>query len=221
MTKSKSLVSRPKFFERLLGGLQAMALTLSSVAVVSCVTVNVNFPESAVQKATDDYVRDLYRARERGKTGVSTPEPSTPAPITPKGASALPQGTSLMASAWAAEDEGFRVSTVKSQAIKENLRSRIDEVLLQKRTGVLGETRDGKLVIRDPSKLKTLLAGKVQRLVSDENSDRKNLYDEVLSANALPAARLKNVELSFARSFQAESPPGTWIQDAEGSWKQK
>ena len=27
---------------------------------ISCVTVNVNFPEGAVQKAADDYVKELY-----------------------------------------------------------------------------------------------------------------------------------------------------------------
>ncbi|MEK6577825.1 MAG: hypothetical protein AABZ55_01245, partial [Bdellovibrionota bacterium] len=40
----------------------------------SCVTVNVPivFPESSVQKATDDFVREIYRAKEKGKTPAAT-----------------------------------------------------------------------------------------------------------------------------------------------------
>ena len=214
--RSSRLASPRRISERRVVLATALGLALASAMPFSaCVTVNVNFPESAVQKATDDYVRDLYRARERGKPGTPPPSPSA------TGAFRLPTGLLLLSAAWASEVEAFRVNTAKSQAIKEKLRSRLDEVLIQKRAGVLGESDQGGLVIHDPSALKPLLAAKVQRLVSDENNDRNALYEEVLVANALPPARLKNVQKSFARSFQAESPSGTWVQDADGKWTRK
>ena len=51
--------------------LMSSAIALASLTA-ACVTVNVNFPESTVQKATDDYVKELYKAKERGHgSGVS------------------------------------------------------------------------------------------------------------------------------------------------------
>ncbi len=97
----------------------------------------------------------------------------------------------------------------------------MDEVIEQKKAGVLGESNDGKLVLKDASKLKKLLQTKVENLVKAENADRTELYKEVLSANKLPATKLKNIETSFSRSFQAESPSGTWLESADGVWSQK
>jgi uncharacterized protein YdbL (DUF1318 family) len=195
--------------------LLSCALLTTSLGIASCVTVNVNFPESAVQKATDDYVRDLYRAKETRK--------STDAPAAAPSAAAQPQAalTEWLIASARADDEVFRVTTPASLKIRERLAARLGDVLEQKRAGVLGETNDGTLVIHEPGKLKKLLAKKVEKLVADENADRAELYAEVMRANALPPARLPNVKRSFARSFQAESPSGTWVQDTDGKWAQK
>src|SRR3954470_20952661 len=75
---------------------------LLSFSFAACVTVNVNFPESAVQKATDDYVRDLYRAKEKGK-------PAAPA-AKKESSFEMP---SLINSAMA-DDDVFKVSTDKA-----------------------------------------------------------------------------------------------------------
>ncbi|MBC7691368.1 MAG: DUF1318 domain-containing protein [Methylotenera sp.] len=189
------------------GGLTLGALALA--ALPACVTVNVNFPESAAQKATDDYVRDLYRAKERGKSAPAA------------GDTTFFQNFSLISNALAADEENFKLDSSKSSGIKEKLRSRIDEVITYKRMGVLGENGDGKLVLKDPSKLKTLQKQRVETLVKQENVDRDDLYQEVLKINKLPDTRMRNIEQSFARSFQAESPSGTWLQTSEGQWSQK
>lgn len=185
------------------------------LATAACVTVNVNFPESAVQKATDDYVRELYRAKEKGKG--TQPEPSTPKSET--------QSLNLLSisAAHAEEAPAFKVNSEKSRQIRDRLASRLDDVLAQKRTGVLGETKDGMLELREPEKLKAkkLLLKKLEKIVSDENADRKELYEDTLKSNGMQPNRLKDIQRSFARSFQAESPSGTWVQDSEGSWARK
>jgi uncharacterized protein YdbL (DUF1318 family) len=86
---------------------------------------------------------------------------------------------------------------------------------------VIGETNDGKIVIHDASKLKPLLKTKVEGLVQGENRARDALYSEVMQSNHLPGDTLSSVKKSFARSFQAESPSGTWVQGEDGSWSQK
>ena len=191
---------------------------------LACVTVNVNFPESAVQKATDDYVRELYRAKEKGRS--SSPEAPTPAASTQPStkdktenkSSVLP--FSFIQTVWAG-DLVFRVDSDKAYTIQDNLRKRLSDVLAYKRAGVLGESNDGLLVLKNPDKSKKLLVKKLEKLVSDENDDREDLYSEVVSENQLPKNRLKDVKRSFARSFQAESPSKTWVQDSEGKWSQK
>lgn len=176
-------------------------------------TVNVNFPESAVQQATDDYVRELYRAKAK----------STPSATPPKSTSALSPGEileALLPSAEAASGD-FKVNTPKALEIRERLAARLDEVLSAKRAGSLGENQDGYLEVHGADSVKKLLLKRLERLASEENRDRKDLYEEVVTSNGLPQARIKDVQKSFARSFQAESPAGTWVQDADGKWSQK
>lgn len=171
----------------------------------SCVTVNVNFPESAVQKATDDFVKDLYRSKDQGKK---------------PGAWVFP---SLIHEASAASETSmvFKIDSATSEEIKTRLAKRVDEIIALKRRGVLGETNDGKLAVKDPTSLKKLETRKVDQLVAEENKDRTALYEEVLKSNGLQKARMKDLTNNFTRSFQAESPSGTWVMDPTGKWEQK
>lgn len=181
-------------------------------------TVNVNFPESAVQKATDDYVRELYRAKK--KPGESQAEPA-PAPTS----SWL--DFELIPSAQANDVPGgaleFKVDAPSTAKIRESMRTRLEEVLRYKREGILGESADGQLKIKDQAKYqsKKLLMKKIDQVIADENRDRERLYQEVLSINQLPPARMKNIQKSFSRSFQNESPSGTWVETQDGNWEQK
>lgn len=171
--------------------------------------MNVNFPESAVQKATDDYVRDLYEKKgKNSKTDVSEQKPQSTSSIS----------FSLISVAYA--DEGFKVDSPKAKEIKARLRKYVDDVIAQKRNGSIGETNDGFLVIKNKT-LSPLLKKKVEAIVKNDNSARLELYHEIVDANGLAAARIDSIEQSFARSFQSMSPSGTWIQNSEGVWSQK
>jgi uncharacterized protein YdbL (DUF1318 family) len=189
------------------------SLLAASVIQMGCVTVNVNFPESAVQKATDDYVRDLYRAKEKGK--VTTPGQEQGTTSASKVSSSFT--FALVSEAYA---DDFKVQSAKADAIKARLRSRLDDLIAQKRSGAIGETNDGKLVLKD-TKLPPLLQKKVKQLIDSDNADRMDLYKEVAHLNGLGSDGLATVEKSFARSFQSLSPSGTWIQSSDGSWTQK
>lgn len=182
-------------------------VVLFNLVNISCVTVNVNFPESAVQKATDDFVKDLYRAKEHGKK---------------PGAWYVP-AFSLINEASAASDASmvFKIDSPKCEEIKARLASRVNEIIALKRKSVLGETNDGLLVIKDPTPLKRLETRKVELLVAEENKDRTALYEEVLKSNGMQKSRMKDLTNNFSRSFQAESPSGTWVMDPTGKWEQK
>ncbi|MGZ3699056.1 MAG: DUF1318 domain-containing protein [Bdellovibrionota bacterium] len=193
----------------------AILLSFSALLASSCVTVNVpvTFPESAVQQQTDSYVRELYRAKEKGRGPTQQPSPK---------ASPTPEARiEFIASVWAAEEEpSFQVNSPKTKEIQEREATRIEELLPLEHEGTLGEANDGFLVIKNSGALKSLLKKKVNKLVDEENADRKALYKEILKING-SAIKIKNVETSFARSFQLAAPSGTWVQAPDGTWDQK
>ncbi|MCC7440473.1 MAG: DUF1318 domain-containing protein [Bdellovibrionales bacterium] len=192
---------------------------LAVLALTACVTVNVNFPEGVVQKATDDFVRDLYRAKTT----------DTPAGA-PQGGAKKSDGASMDWIHWLREnlmiaearaDDAFVVNSMRAEELKKGLRGRLAEVIKFKRQGFLGEASDGQLVLRPEGQSKKLIAGKLQALANAENADRSALYEEVLAANQLGPEKLDMIRRSFSNSFQAESPSGTWVQNTQGAWERK
>lgn len=185
-----------------------MTALLLLFSLCSCVTVNVNLPESAVQQASDDYVKELYKEKEKGKVAPS-PAPSIKASLT------------LFESEVLAAEVVLRVDSAKTKSIQQKQAARLDEVSAQKRGGVLGENNEGLVELRNKEKIKPLLLKKLEKLVADENEDRMDLYQEVLKQNSVSKNNLKTVQKSFSRSFQDLSPEGTWIQGEDGQWSQK
>lgn len=201
-----------KFFPQTANLLSKIACLTFLAVLSACVTVNVHFPESAVQKATDDYVQELYRAKEKGKTPTTSPSPKT---------SLLRMIPNLgISSAWAI-DLTFKVDSSKALKIRERLSKRLEEVIDAKKSGYLGESKDGLLVVYSKESIKKLLLKKIETLASDENEDREELYKEILTTNSMAKNRLIDVQKSFARSFQNASPSGTWIQADDSQWSQK
>src|SRR5437868_6488089 len=105
--------------------------SFSLLCQTACLTlnVNVNFPGSAVQQATDNYVHDLYLQKEKGKPAKSEAPPETATP--PRSSFHF----SLVKSVWAAETAvpAFHIDGPKANRIKEKLAGYLPEVLTQKR----------------------------------------------------------------------------------------
>lgn len=177
-------------------------------------TVNVNFPEAAVQQATDDYVQDLYKEKEKGRAQPS-PKPSK-----------ISWSGFLLHEAFAAEsgvgELKIKVDSPKAHEIRDRQIARLDKIHDAKAAGQLGETNTGFLSLEHGgAKLAPALKTKLEPLVDVENKDRKALYDEILVTNGYTPSRLIDLEKSFSRSFQAHSASGTWLQDETGKWSQK
>lgn len=209
-----------------LRALSVAAISLSLFGAQACVTVNVNFPEGAVQKQTDDYVKDLYRARERKNVApASVPTPSGPSSQAPKKKTAplMSALETLVLPAFRAnaEDTSFNINTAEALNIKESLRSRVGDIIKYKKQGFIGETKDGMVRTQDSVNSKPVLKKLVDDLVATENNDRGRLYQEVMKSNQLAPSKESSLKSSFSRSFQNESPSGTWVQDSNGSWSQK
>ena len=182
---------------------QKSIAVLLPIILSSCVTVNVNFPEGAVQKAADDYVRELYKSKQ--KSGA---EPSKPSGFFE---------FSLIATAEAAD---FKISSDESKQIMERQKERIDDLDKYKEKGVIGETSEGLVEIHKDDKLSVLEKKKVQKLVSDENQDRENLYSDIVKSNGMNDASKGGIRAKFFQSFKDASPTGTAFKEG-GAWKKK
>ena len=76
------------------------------------------------------------------------------------------------------------------------------------------------MAVRDLNLAPISERGKLRRLVSDENRDRRDLYREIARANGHPEWE-KDIRKTFARVWVEEASRGTWYQDARGQWRQK
>jgi uncharacterized protein YdbL (DUF1318 family) len=96
------------------------------------------------------------------------------------------------------------------QDIKDRMRSRLPAIVALKNAGVVGEDNQGYLVIRKSTDQKNL--------VDAENQDRRTIYTAI--------ARKQNTTAELVGQRRAlqiaqKADPGTWIQDADGRWRQK
>lgn len=183
--------------------------------VNGCITVNVNFPEAAVQQASDNYVEQLYRLREESQKQQS---PSAE-PKSGQGAQNSQQNNPwslFIPQAWAVE---FRVQSELISEIQRREVQRLDQVDRFKREGFIGENNRGLLEMRGEPK--ALQKRRMESLIKDENQDRNRLYDEILRVNGMDSRQRVTVTDKFANSFQAKSPKGTWVQNPQGQWSRK
>lgn len=97
-----------------------------------------------------------------------------------------------------------------------------DDVDALKKDGVLGEGKDGYLVLRDDSKLDPKRKALAKTVLEAENGARKALIDRILETNETltPNDRPK-VENVFAQMNRDAAKDGEWIQTQDGSWTRK
>jgi hypothetical protein len=201
-------------------------LTLAvAVAVAGCVTVNVNFPESAVQKAADDFVGDLYKPTastnqidqdtkadadsEAAAVKSSVKRKHKKAPAAASGAPTTLHITFGMTAAFAQE---LNTHTPKADKIKEELRPLVPEIEKWKGKGAICETTDALLVLTHPD-MAGAEAPAVAKLAKHVNELREQLYDEIASANNIQDRSHKVIRKTFATAFKEHSPAGTCFVD--------
>mgnify|MGYP002835222557 CR=1 FL=1 len=178
--------------------------------LASCITVNVNFPEAAVQKAADDYVKELYKAKQEAEEGEKTSRLINIPGIKLVSLSLVPMAH--------AESE-FSIKSAKAKEIQSRQASRISKIDRFKKKGLIGEAQNGLLEVKNDSG-KKLEMKRVNQLVAEENADRESLYNEVMSSNGIDPSQSARLRKSFHQSFVDASPAGTPVE-SNGQWKAK
>jgi uncharacterized protein YdbL (DUF1318 family) len=175
------------------------------VLAIACVTINIYFPEAAVQKTAEEIVDEVRKSEEEGKKKQEK--------------DIVQSSFSFIPAAYAQEEE--RVSTPKIRALKQSLKEK--EPLLQPlfEKGNIGEANDGFIQIRSEDDLSLKEKADVRRLTKEVNNDRENLYAEVAKALNIEESQIPRIQKIFAKSWIENSRQGWWVQNDDGEWIRK
>lgn len=201
--------------------LACIVLTMLTVVLAGCVTINVYFPEAAAQKAADQFigtVLDGSGQKAPPAADKNAPAQDNPPPAHQPSAMLLDL---LVPAAHAADVPNLRVQTPAVQAIHDRMRTRFQnslQALLD--SGAVGFTRDGMVAMRDAAKVPLSERAQANAAVADENRDRAALYREIANANNHPEWEAQ-IRATFARTWIEQAHAGWYYQDASGAWQRK
>ena len=206
----------------------AIALVLLAAG---CITVNVYFPESEV-KALSERIEDAVRERAgvasadeegAGEEGAVASRAALPRPLVVWGA-----GVGLVATALAvgvAMQQGGPPSPgVTNPAIRRIIESRAGrfaKLRQLKSKGVFGENRNGILEIRSLDGLPLSQRAQAQKLLAEENEDRRLMYNAIVDARGIDPSQLPLVRSTYAETLRQYAREGEWIQQPNGEWIKK
>jgi uncharacterized protein YdbL (DUF1318 family) len=183
-------------------------------ALAACLTVNVYFyPSEEVDQAAQEIIEDIRGSAMPGNDA----EGSEDLEEAGDGGSTLWRLTGI---AYAAGRE-TKVSSPAIDALEEKIRKRFDELKPFFEAGAIGETNDGLVEIRDASVLPMKDRARLNRIVKEENADRKALYEEVAKELGVEAKDMPKLRRSFAEKWQEFTQPGWWVQDVAGNWRKR
>lgn len=120
------------------------------------------------------------------------------------------------ASASGSSSTGKQNESNTSANAQQSRRYRMKEIQQLKNDRRVGEGRDGLLHIINRPTDNAQYASYIEKLVQEENQDRKNLFEEQSKREKKTAS---DISKDFAERAIQSSFPGEWIQTSSGDWK--
>lgn len=194
---------------------KCVSVSLVFLFLLSCITVNIYFPEAEVKKAAEEIVSEIVKEegeKEKKDKKVQMMELD-------QMSLSLGSSSSLLPSVYAQQET--QVSTPKIRALQNAMGERRPKLKPFFESGNIGETNDGFIKIRDESGLNLKDKALLRNLVNDENNDRRNMYAEVAVAQDIKASQIPRIQKIFAELWIREAQPGWWIQKENGEWVKK
>ena len=191
--------------------MRALQTMIMGALLSACVTINVYFPAAAAERAADRIIEDVWGG---------TPPPAAPAPA-PQGS--LETSTPLLVAVLdlllpaAQAQADIDISSPAIAAIKGRMERRHSQLAPLYAGGAVGLANDSTVAVRDLNVVPLKDRQTVQRLVAEENADRKSLYAEIARANQHPEWE-GDIRATFARRWIANARPGWPVQRPDGSW---
>jgi len=193
----------------------ALCLFLSA-----CVTINVYFPAAAAEKAADRIIEDVWGPSQAPSTS-NRPQTSIVAPGSSSNLMLVAAGKVLAFAVPAAHAQAdLNIATPAVRAITQSMEARHAQLKPYYDSGAIGFTNDGLIEVRDQNVIPLPERNNARKLVTDENSDRANLYREIASANGQPAWE-GDIRKTFAQRWVDRAAGGWYYKDASGAWQQK
>ena len=214
-----------------------LILTLSalvSFAACAIITVNVYFPEKDVKSAYKSLEDELLQPTPKKQDSAPAPKPSSRLDL-PRSISAgiAYWRIALVPDAFAQEDLSQRIAEeIKNYpevlAAYKGLSQRLTRLNQLRDQGLVGEGKDGKVVLR----AKPPQVGDAEvKLLEEENKDRDVIISGMakailkLTKQEPTSANLGNVKKqafeTFASLRRDKAQPGWWVQLPDGTWKKK
>jgi uncharacterized protein YdbL (DUF1318 family) len=199
-----------------------VAAVLVTAQLAGCVpvTVNINFPQEKIDSAAAS-VEDLVR---NPAPPGSTPAPAPAKPGAPRSATRSPVDVAVSSGSvfgpTRAEAQGvpeLRTRTPEVMAAIESRRGRFPQLSATMTQGCVGENREGLVEARPGAGCPATIGA----LVAAENADRMMLYRTLVEQNKMPPSDLARVQAAFAKTHRDRLPPGSWVQNPDGSWVRK
>ncbi len=206
------------------GAARFAKITLASVVIGACVTINVYFPAAAAEKAADQIIDAVT-----GATGNGAARPA-PAPATPPTGQFRRQESNLLVvalgkvlyaivpAAQAQDAANLDISSPEIRAITASMQARFGQLQKFFDSGALGMTLTGLIELRDASSVSLPDRALINRLVVEDNKDRETLYTEIAKANGHPEWAA-DIRKTFARRWvERGARTGWYYQNASGAW---
>lgn len=198
-----------------LKSLKFVSASMLILFCISCLTINIYFPEAEVQKAAEEIVdeirKDLEDKEKKDKDALVTEA----YPMLGSGHESFSRVSSLDA------QEATEVTTPKIRALQQSMRDRFPKLKPFFDRGNVGEGNDGFVHIRNESGLNLRDKASLRSLHKDENNDRKNLYAEVAKAMDIKPNQISKIQGIFAQKWIEKASAGWWIQNESGAWVKK
>lgn len=191
----------------------SLLLLALALSLAACVTINVYFPEAAAERAADRFIQDvLGEEDESGQASPISPDAS--------GSTGFRWSDLFIARAWA-QSPNIDIDTPQIQSIKQRMAERHRQHLAAwYEAGAIGLSNDGLVEIRDRSAIGLAERRNLERIVGEENADRRAVYREIAVANGHPEWE-EEIRKTFARQWIANARQGWIYQQADGNWTRK
>ena len=175
--------------------------------VVSCITINIYFPESEVKKVAADIVNEVRNPDKAIKDEIKK-EP-------------VKKSMSFSLVPMLQAQQETEVTTPGIRALKESIKARFPRLIPFFDAGRIGETMDGFLKVLNEDGLSLQDKAGLRTLVRDENENRKNLYGEVAKALNIDAGQIGRIQKIFSAEWIEKARVGWMIQNDDGLWVKK
>ncbi len=194
--------------------MKKLVLIAAVVFITACVTINVYFPEAKAKEVAEqsvEYMMGVDKAKEKdGDDKQSSLEQV--------------QEFAYIASVAIVD---FVIPSAHAKGISPavtnlegSIRAKMQQAAPYLDKAAIGLTNDGFLTTKNAKAVSPKERGKVKKLITAINSERKALYKESARALGNPSWEKKQ-QSTYAQTWIKQAKKGWWYQDKSGAWKQK